>query len=88
MQRSKYTAEFKAGAVKHVVDKGHTVVDVAARLGLGEGFCTTGFESPRALKTPLKRKRAKPAKVYLPTPKPLPPKIFVTKWGAATNRLS
>lgn len=37
MQRSKYTAEFKAEAVKQVLDKGHTVVDVAARLGLGEG---------------------------------------------------
>jgi transposase len=37
MQRSKYTAEFKAEAVKQVVDKGHTVVDVAARLGLVEG---------------------------------------------------
>ena len=37
MQRSKYTAEFKAEAVKQVVDKGHTVVDVAARPGLGEG---------------------------------------------------
>jgi len=37
MQRSKYTAEFKAEAVKQVVDKGHSVVDVAARMGLGEG---------------------------------------------------
>jgi transposase len=37
MQRSKYTGEFKAEAVKQVVDKGHTVVDVADRLGLGEG---------------------------------------------------
>lgn len=37
MQRSKCTAEFKAEAVKQVVDKGHTVVDVASRLGLGEG---------------------------------------------------
>ena len=37
MQRSKYTAEFKSEAVKQVVDKGHTVVDVASRLGLGEG---------------------------------------------------
>jgi transposase len=35
MQRSKYTAEFKAEAVKQVVDKGHTFVDVASRLGLG-----------------------------------------------------
>ena len=33
----KYTAEFKSEAVKQVVDKGHTVVDVASRLGLGEG---------------------------------------------------
>jgi transposase len=37
MQRPKYTAEFKSEAVKQVVDKGHTVVDVASRLGLGEG---------------------------------------------------
>ena len=38
MQRTKHTAEFKAEAVKQVVDKGHTVVDVAARLGLSEGL--------------------------------------------------
>ncbi len=37
MQRSKYTAEFKAEAVKQVVDNGHMVVGVASRLGLGEG---------------------------------------------------
>jgi hypothetical protein len=29
MQRTKHTAEFKAEAVKQVVDKGHAVVDVA-----------------------------------------------------------
>jgi transposase len=37
MQRSKYTAEFKSEAVKQLVDKGHTAVDVASRLGSGEG---------------------------------------------------
>jgi transposase-like protein len=37
MQRSKYTAEFKAEAVKQVVDNGRTVIDVASRLGLVRG---------------------------------------------------
>ena len=48
MQRSKYTAEFKAEAVKQVVDKGHTVVDVAARLGLGEGVLYTWVRKSKA----------------------------------------
>ncbi len=29
MQRAKYTSEFKEEAVRQVVDKGHSVVDVA-----------------------------------------------------------
>ena len=33
MQRAKYTSEFKEEAVRQVVDKGHSVVDVAKRLG-------------------------------------------------------
>jgi len=37
MQRTKYALEFKAEAVKQVVDKGHAVVDVAKRLGIPEG---------------------------------------------------
>ena len=37
MKRTQYTAEFKAEAVKQVVEKGHTVVDVAKRLGFGDG---------------------------------------------------
>ncbi|CAN1536806.1 Transposase IS3/IS911family [Burkholderiaceae bacterium] len=41
MQKTKYTAEFKAEVVKQVVDKGHSVVDVAAQLGLGEGLLYT-----------------------------------------------
>ena len=37
MKRTKYTTEFKEEAVKQVIDKGHTVVDVAKRLGIAEG---------------------------------------------------
>ncbi len=32
MQRTKYAPEFKDEAVKQVIDKGHSVVDVAKRL--------------------------------------------------------
>jgi len=38
MKRTKYTAEFKTEAVKQVTEKDHLVVDVAKRLGIGEGF--------------------------------------------------
>ena len=41
MKRAKYTAEFKEEAVKQVIDKGHTVVDVAKRLGIAEGVLYT-----------------------------------------------
>ena len=34
MQRTKYAAEFKDEAVKQVVVRGHSVVDVAKRLGI------------------------------------------------------
>ena len=37
MQRTKYATEFKDEAVKQVIDKGHSVVDVAKRLGIAEG---------------------------------------------------
>ena len=40
-ERTKYTAEFKEEAVKQVIDKGHTVVDVAKRLGIAEGVLYT-----------------------------------------------
>jgi transposase len=36
MSNKQYTAEFKAEAVRQVIDRGHTVVDVAARLGLAK----------------------------------------------------
>lgn len=38
MKRTQYTAEFNSEAVKQVVDKGHSVVDVAKRLGIGESL--------------------------------------------------
>ena len=41
MKRTQYTAEFKIEAVKQVIDKGHSVVDVAKRLGIGEGLLYT-----------------------------------------------
>ena len=41
MKRTKYMAEFKEEAVKQVIDKGHTVVDVAKRLGIAEGVLYT-----------------------------------------------
>ena len=36
MQRTKYAPEFKDEAVKQVVVRGHSVVDVAKRLGIPE----------------------------------------------------
>ena len=38
MQRAKYTSEFKEEAVRQVIDKGHSVIDVAKRLGIGDGL--------------------------------------------------
>ena len=37
MQRAKYAPEFKDEAVKQVIDKRHSVVDLAKRLGIAEG---------------------------------------------------
>lgn len=34
MQRTKYAPGFKDGAVKQVIVRGHSVVDVAKRLGI------------------------------------------------------
>ena len=38
MQKAKYTAEFKEEAVRQVIDRGHSVIDVAKRLGIGDGL--------------------------------------------------
>lgn len=34
MSRTRYTAEFKAEALKQVVDRGYSVADVSERLGV------------------------------------------------------
>ena len=36
MSGTRYTAEFKAEAVKQVIERGHGVVDVAKRLGISD----------------------------------------------------
>jgi hypothetical protein len=41
MQEAKYTAEFKEEAVRQVIDRGHSVIDVAKRLGIGDGLLYT-----------------------------------------------
>lgn len=41
MQRSKYAPDFKSEAVKQVVDKRHSVVDVARRLGISDNVLYT-----------------------------------------------
>ena len=41
MQRTKYVVEFKDEAVKQAIDKGHSVVDMAKRLGFAVGLLYT-----------------------------------------------
>jgi transposase len=41
MQRSKYAPDFKSEAVKQVFDKGHSVVDMAKRLGISDNVLYT-----------------------------------------------
>ena len=41
MERTKYSPEFKDEAVKQVIVRGHSVVDVAKRLGIPEGVLYT-----------------------------------------------
>ena len=36
MKRVSYTAEFKAEAVKQVIERGHDVVEVSSRLGVSD----------------------------------------------------
>ena len=48
MQRAKYTAEFKEEAVRQVIDRGHSVIDVAKRLGIGDGLLYTWVKKFKA----------------------------------------
>ncbi len=47
MQKAKYTAEFKEEAVGQVIDRGHSVIEAAKRLGIGDGLFTPGSRSSR-----------------------------------------
>ena len=53
MKRTQYAAEFKIEADKQVIDKGHSVVDVAKRLGIGEGLLYTWVRKSAQSEQPL-----------------------------------
>ena len=40
-KKAKYTVEFKEKAVRQVIDRGHSVINVAKRLGIGDGLLYT-----------------------------------------------
>ena len=53
MQRAKYTPEFKEAAVRQVIDKGHSVIDVAKRLGIGDPMLYTWIKKFKAANEPV-----------------------------------
>jgi transposase len=53
MQRTKYSPEFKDEAVKQVVVRGHSVVDVAKRLGIPENVLYTWVSKFKKAEEPL-----------------------------------
>lgn len=53
MQRTKYAPEFKDEAVKQVVIRGHSVVDVAKRLGIPENVLYTWVSKFKKAEEPL-----------------------------------
>jgi transposase len=53
MQRTKYAPEFKDEAVKQVVVRGHSVVDVAKRLGIPENVLYTWVSKFKKAEEPL-----------------------------------
>jgi transposase len=67
MQRTKYAREFKEEAVKQVTEKGHSVVDVASRLGVPEGLLYTWVRTLKRAQQPefsdLKAMQAEMAKL-------------------------
>ena len=48
MQKAKYTAEFKEEAVRQVTDRGHSIIDVAKRLRIGDGLLYTWVKKFKA----------------------------------------
>ena len=53
MQKAKYTNEFKEEAVRQVIDRGHSVIDVAKRLGIGDGLLYTWVKKFKAANEPV-----------------------------------
>jgi transposase len=49
MQRAKYTAEFKEEAVRQVIDRDHSVIDVVKRLEIGDGLLYTWVKKYKAV---------------------------------------
>ena len=49
MSKKRYPDEFKLEAVKQVVDAGHSVADVAGRLGMTTHRLYLGYESSAAI---------------------------------------
>jgi transposase len=53
MQKAKYTAEFKEEAIRQVIDRGHSVIDVAKRLGIGDGLLYTWVKKFKVANEPV-----------------------------------
>ena len=53
MQRAKYTAEFKEEAVRQVIDRGYSVIDVAKRLGIGDDLLYTWVKKFKVANEPV-----------------------------------
>ena len=53
MQNAKYTADFKEEAVRQVIDRGQTVVDVAKQLGIGDDLLYTWVKKFKAANEPV-----------------------------------
>jgi len=49
MKRTQYTAEFKAEAVKKIIEKGHPATEVSCRLGLPVGLLYTRARKVRGI---------------------------------------
>jgi transposase len=53
MQKAKYTAEFKEEAVRQVIGRGHSVIDVAKQLGIGDGLLYIWVKKFKAVNKPV-----------------------------------
>ena len=48
MQRAKYTAEFKEEAVRQVIGRGNSAIDLDKKLGIGDGQLNTWIKKFKA----------------------------------------